>query len=86
MSTRELILNFHGLGESPEGITDAERKVWIPVAWFEAIPRRPAAGGSAADLDDGNRTDVEHARRRLSGGGATRASSCWPGGSARTGT
>jgi peptidoglycan/xylan/chitin deacetylase (PgdA/CDA1 family) len=58
---RELILTFHGLGEPPAGIAEAERRVWVPVAWLEAIldalPRR----GVELAFDDGNASDMRHA-------------------------
>lgn len=57
---QELILTFHGIGEPPRSVTDAERRVWVPLEWFEAIvdslhPRVRLA------FDDGNTSDVEHA-------------------------
>ncbi|MGA8365336.1 MAG: polysaccharide deacetylase family protein [Solirubrobacteraceae bacterium] len=68
---QELILTFHGLGEPPQEIAEAERKVWVPVEWFQAIvdtlPRR--AVGLA--FDDGNGSDVEHALPILARRGLT---------------
>jgi len=38
---QELILTFHGLegpgAEPPRGASEAERKVWVPREWLEAI-------------------------------------------------
>jgi len=56
---RELILNFHGLGEPPEEIADAERNVWIPVEWFEEILDVAPRHEVSVTFDDGNRSDVE---------------------------
>ncbi len=59
---RELILTFHGLGdEIPPDATAAERKVWVPVEWFDAIVRALPAAGVTLAFDDGNRSDAEHA-------------------------
>jgi peptidoglycan/xylan/chitin deacetylase (PgdA/CDA1 family) len=60
MLERELILTFHGLGErTPEGATEAERKVWVPVEWFEAIVRALPDQGVTLAFDDGNASDAE---------------------------
>jgi peptidoglycan/xylan/chitin deacetylase (PgdA/CDA1 family) len=57
---RELILTFHGLGEGvPERATAAERKVWVPVEWFEAIVAALPREGVALAFDDGNSSDAE---------------------------
>jgi peptidoglycan/xylan/chitin deacetylase (PgdA/CDA1 family) len=62
MLERELILNFHGLGdETPPDATAAERKVWVPVDWFEAIVGALPARGVTLTFDDGNSSDAEHA-------------------------
>jgi peptidoglycan/xylan/chitin deacetylase (PgdA/CDA1 family) len=58
---RELILTFHGLGEPPAQSTEAERKVWVPVAWFEAIVDALPREGVRLAFDDGNASDAEHA-------------------------
>jgi peptidoglycan/xylan/chitin deacetylase (PgdA/CDA1 family) len=68
---RELILTFHGLGEPSHAISDAERGVWVPVEWFEAIMDALPSPGVGLAFDDGNISDVEHAlpaltRRRMS--------------------
>jgi peptidoglycan/xylan/chitin deacetylase (PgdA/CDA1 family) len=66
MLARELILTFHGLGEQiPPEVTDAERKVWVPVEWFEAIVDALPADGVALAFDDGNASDFEHALQTL---------------------
>jgi peptidoglycan/xylan/chitin deacetylase (PgdA/CDA1 family) len=58
---RELVLTFHGLGEPDADITPGERRVWVPVEWFEAVlDARPPAAVKIA-FDDGNASDVVHA-------------------------
>ena len=71
MTTRELILTFHGLGEPPNSIVDSERKFWVPVTWFQEI-LDALDGASAAPrdrvgvaFDDGNASDVEYALPEL---------------------
>jgi peptidoglycan/xylan/chitin deacetylase (PgdA/CDA1 family) len=60
VAARELILTFHGLGDRvPAGATDAERNVWVPVEWFEAIVARLPRAGVALAFDDGNASDAE---------------------------
>jgi peptidoglycan/xylan/chitin deacetylase (PgdA/CDA1 family) len=62
MLDRELILTFHGLGdEIPPEATDAERKVWVPVEWFEAIVGALPSEGVTLAFDDGNASDFDHA-------------------------
>jgi peptidoglycan/xylan/chitin deacetylase (PgdA/CDA1 family) len=62
MLDRELILTFHGLGDQvPEEASDAERKVWVPVEWFEAIVGALPPEGVTLAFDDGNASDFEHA-------------------------
>jgi peptidoglycan/xylan/chitin deacetylase (PgdA/CDA1 family) len=57
---RELILTFHGLGERiPERATAAERKVWVPLEWFERIVAALPREGVALAFDDGNASDAE---------------------------
>jgi peptidoglycan/xylan/chitin deacetylase (PgdA/CDA1 family) len=56
-----MILTFHGLGEPPVSATEGERKVWVPVAWFEAILEALPAEGVGLAFDDGNSSDIEHA-------------------------
>lgn len=70
-AAQELILTFHGLGEPPDGIVEAERKVWVPVEWFEAIVDRLPRQGVKLAFDDGNVSDVEHALPALSRRGLT---------------
>jgi|HubBroStandDraft_3_1064219.scaffolds.fasta_scaffold14665_2 peptidoglycan/xylan/chitin deacetylase (PgdA/CDA1 family) len=61
MLERELILTFHGLGEQiPRDATEAERKVWVPVEWFEAIVGALPSEGVTLAFDDGNASDAEH--------------------------
>ncbi|HLM84746.1 MAG TPA: polysaccharide deacetylase family protein [Solirubrobacteraceae bacterium] len=57
----ELILTFHGLGEPPDTVTEGERKVWVPVEWFEAIVATLPRAGVALAFDDGNDSDLQHA-------------------------
>jgi peptidoglycan/xylan/chitin deacetylase (PgdA/CDA1 family) len=62
MLERELILTFHGLGDDiPPDATAAERKVWVPVDWFEAIVGALPAHGVTLAFDDGNSSDAEYA-------------------------
>jgi peptidoglycan/xylan/chitin deacetylase (PgdA/CDA1 family) len=62
MLERELILTFHGLGEqTPQDATAAERKVWVPIEWFEAIVGALPRQGVTLAFDDGNASDAEHA-------------------------
>jgi peptidoglycan/xylan/chitin deacetylase (PgdA/CDA1 family) len=68
---QELILTFHGLGEPPARIGDDERKVWVPVAWFEAIVDALPSRGVQLAFDDGNASDVEHALPTLKARGMT---------------
>src|SRR5437763_8147086 len=68
---RELILTFHGLGEPPAQLTDAERKVWVPVDWFEAIVEALPASGVQIAFDDGNASDVASALPALEKAGRT---------------
>jgi peptidoglycan/xylan/chitin deacetylase (PgdA/CDA1 family) len=58
---RELILNFHGLGDPPAHVSRAERNVWVPIAWLEAILEAMPRTGVRVTFDDGNKTDVGHA-------------------------
>lgn len=68
---QELILNFHGLGEPGAAIGDGERKVWLPVEWFEAIVAALPAQGVKLTFDDGNASDAEHALPALLARGLT---------------
>jgi peptidoglycan/xylan/chitin deacetylase (PgdA/CDA1 family) len=56
---QELILNFHGLGEPPDTIGVAERDVWVPVQWLEAILDAAPREGVVLTFDDGNVSDVQ---------------------------
>ncbi len=68
---RTLVLTFHGLGEPPQELGEAERRVWVPVEWFEAIADRLPRRGVELAFDDGNASDVEHALPALSQRGMT---------------
>ncbi len=68
---QELILTFHGLGEPPDAIADAERKVWVPVEWFQAIVDTLPRHGVGLAFDDGNSSDVEQALPVLAQRGLT---------------
>ncbi|MGH2910957.1 MAG: polysaccharide deacetylase family protein [Solirubrobacteraceae bacterium] len=66
MLGRELILTFHGLGDGiPPQATDGERKVWVPVEWFEAILNAMPVGDVTLAFDDGNSSDFEHGFQAL---------------------
>jgi peptidoglycan/xylan/chitin deacetylase (PgdA/CDA1 family) len=58
---RELILNFHGLGEPPDTIAAAERNVWVPVQWLAAILDAAPRDGVGVTFDDGNVSDTREA-------------------------
>jgi peptidoglycan/xylan/chitin deacetylase (PgdA/CDA1 family) len=58
---REMILTFHGLGEPAAQLTEAERKVWVPINWFEEILHAMPASGVSLAFDDGNASDEEAA-------------------------
>jgi peptidoglycan/xylan/chitin deacetylase (PgdA/CDA1 family) len=68
---QELTLTFHGLGEPPRAIADAERKVWVPVEWFQAIVDALPRHGVGLAFDDGNSSDVEQALPALAQRGLT---------------
>jgi peptidoglycan/xylan/chitin deacetylase (PgdA/CDA1 family) len=68
---RELILNFHGLGEPPDAIADAERNVWVPLEWFQEILDVILRHDVSVTFDDGNRSDLELALPALSERGLT---------------
>ncbi len=62
---RQLIFNFHGLGEPPAHVEAAERPYWIPVERFNEIARlirsQSTEGRVAITFDDGNASDRDHA-------------------------
>jgi len=62
---KELILTFHGLGEPPAAASEAERDVWVPVAWFEAIVDALPAHGVGLAFDDGNASDLHYGLHAL---------------------
>lgn len=68
---RELIVTFHGLGEPPPGVSEAERRVWVPVAWLDAVLDALPQRGVGVAFDDGNRSDAEHALPALLRAGRT---------------
>jgi|SRR5277367_929152 len=55
----ELTLNFHGLGEPPDSIVAAERNVWVPDEWLEAIVDAAPRHEVGVTFDDGNASDVQ---------------------------
>ncbi len=61
MQTAELIVTFHGLGDPPPGIPEAERKVWVPVTWFHAVLDALPPSGVSLAFDDGNSSDIDQA-------------------------
>jgi peptidoglycan/xylan/chitin deacetylase (PgdA/CDA1 family) len=65
MQTAELIVTFHGLGDPPPGIPEAERKVWVPVEWLHAVLDALPPSGVSLAFDDGNSSDVDHALAAL---------------------
>lgn len=64
--TRQIIINFHGVGDPSDYIDADERPYWVPVAMFEEIVAR-TAGRKDIDVtfDDGNRSDLEIAAPML---------------------
>jgi len=68
---RELILTFHGIGEPPDWIGDAERSVWVPVEWYQAIVDALPPDGVSLAFDDGNDSDVRAALPALAQGKRT---------------
>jgi peptidoglycan/xylan/chitin deacetylase (PgdA/CDA1 family) len=58
---RELIITFHGLGDPPAGVSDSERKVWVPAQWLHAVLDAIPPQGVSIAFDDGNVSDIEHA-------------------------
>ncbi len=63
---RELILTFHGLGKPPDSVPHSERKVWVPVHWFEAIIDALPSSGVGIAFDDGNASDMGYVLPALS--------------------
>lgn len=57
----ELIITFHGLGTPPDGVSESERKVWVPVQWLEAVLDVLPPNGVRIAFDDGNRSDIDDA-------------------------
>jgi peptidoglycan/xylan/chitin deacetylase (PgdA/CDA1 family) len=60
---REIILNFHGIGEPPSHVADEERPYWISIKHFSDIVRlvrdcEPAHRKVFITFDDGNKSDV----------------------------
>jgi peptidoglycan/xylan/chitin deacetylase (PgdA/CDA1 family) len=72
---QELILTFHGLEGNgagpPPGASEAERKVWVPREWLEAILDALPRAGVAVAFDDGNASDAEQALAPLAKRGAS---------------
>lgn len=66
---RQIILNFHGIGEPHEGVEAAERPYWISEAFFEGIVDHALASAKADQViwtfDDGNRSDLTVGARLL---------------------
>jgi len=74
---REIILNFHGIGEPPTGTERAERRYWLEESFFLSVldhlsATRWAAGPAARiTFDDGNMSDAEIALPALAKRGLT---------------
>jgi peptidoglycan/xylan/chitin deacetylase (PgdA/CDA1 family) len=59
MSTQVLNFTFHGIGEPPVAISDAERDVWVSRAEFlSALDAICARKDATVSFDDGNTSDV----------------------------
>lgn len=55
----QIILNFHGLGDPPAYVDDAERPYWISAELFdELVSRTSARADIAYSFDDGNLSDL----------------------------
>lgn len=66
MINRRVILNFHGLGNMPEGIDNSEKPYWISIKKFESIVdhvvlRKRSGHDIKITFDDGNYSDIEFA-------------------------
>ena len=65
-ASRRVVLNFHGIGDPPDGVPQDERAYWCPqrdwpvIADAVAEARREGASVEVT-FDDGNASDVEHA-------------------------
>lgn len=80
MSSQQLVLTFHGLGEPPRPVDAGEAECWVPLDWFAALvdaARRDA--DVAITFDDGNASDLEEALPRLERAGAKAAFFVLPG-------
>jgi peptidoglycan/xylan/chitin deacetylase (PgdA/CDA1 family) len=55
----ETIITFHGLGEPARDASAAERAVWVPVQWLEALIEAAPPHGLGFSFDDGNASDIE---------------------------
>ena len=70
--SRQVILNFHGLGEPPAWVDDDERPYWISAALFEEmVSRTDGRDDVLLTFDDGNRSDLEIAAPILQAHGRT---------------
>jgi peptidoglycan/xylan/chitin deacetylase (PgdA/CDA1 family) len=70
--TREIILNFHGLGGIPEAIAADERPYWIDANLFgEIVARTKTRSDVKFTFDDGNCSDLEIAAPILAQHGRT---------------
>jgi peptidoglycan/xylan/chitin deacetylase (PgdA/CDA1 family) len=56
---REQIFVFHGIGDPPDGASDGDRLVWLPVSWFEALLDAMPPDGVRITFDDGCASDAE---------------------------
>lgn len=74
---REIILNFHGIGEPPPSTACAERRYWLDESFFLSILDHLSAARSTASpaaritFDDGNMSDAEIALPALAKRGLT---------------
>jgi len=72
--SREIVLNFHGIGTPPDRIDPSERPYWIGVDLFEDIVAQAASRPEITfTFDDGNRSDLEIAAPVLAKHGRTGA-------------
>lgn len=60
--TRQIILNFHGLGRPPAWIEESERPYWVDIELFREVVERTAGRPDVSfTFDDGNRSDLDAA-------------------------
>jgi peptidoglycan/xylan/chitin deacetylase (PgdA/CDA1 family) len=70
--SRQIVINFHGIGAPPAAIEDDERPYWVDIDMFTKIVERAAPRPEVSfTFDDGNRSDLEQAAPLLARLGRT---------------